>query len=84
MAARGMVIFGWVFILAGCLSPGHAAAREPLLGVFIEAKDLMRGAVRQLAAAAGKEPWLIYGFRHGVGAASAPRRTEYENADSSW
>ena len=34
--------------------------------------------VRQLAAAAGQEPWLIYGFRHGLGAASVPRHTQLE------
>ena len=81
LATRRMPVFACVFMLLGCLSPGRAAAREPLLGVFIEAKDLTRGEmahVRQLAAAVGKEPWLIYGFRHGLGAASTPRHTELE------
>jgi hypothetical protein len=34
--------------------------------------------VRRLARATGKEPWLIHGFRYGLGAKSTRRRTQLE------
>jgi hypothetical protein len=60
---------------------GQAADRQPLQGVFIEATDLTReemSQVRDLARKAGKAPWLIYGFRHGLGAKATRRRTQLE------
>ena len=77
-AKRGVRTFACMLIATASLSLGHAAEREQVQGVSIEATDLTRAEmmeVRLLARAAGKEPWLIYGFRYGLGAKSTPRRT---------
>ena len=70
-----------ILITLGCPPPGEGRAREPLPGVFIEARDLTRAEmteVRRLAGTTGRAPWLIYGFRFGPGPKSAPRRTRIE------
>jgi hypothetical protein len=76
---RPIPAFACAFIVLGSLSVGQAAEREPLQGVSIEAKDLTAAEmseVRRFAREAGKAPWLIYGFRYGLGAKSTPRRTQ--------
>jgi len=79
---RRVLIWGFVFIALASSSPARAAAREqPLQGVWIEAKDLTpaeMAQVRGLARPTGKEPWLIHGFRHGLGPKFTSRRTRLE------
>jgi hypothetical protein len=71
-------ILGCAVVIVGWPSSSHEAGREPVQGVSIEAKDLTpaeMAQVRRLVRPTGKEPWLIYGFRYGLGAKSIPRRT---------
>ena len=73
----------FALVAVGWLSPGYAAENRlrPLPGVFIEAKDLTSAEmahVRRLARLTGKEPWLIYGFRHRYRTTSGARRTSLE------
>jgi hypothetical protein len=75
-----VVILGYALVVAlGWLSPGQAAERRPVQGVSIEAKDLTpaeMAQVRRLARPTGRQPWLIHGFRYGLGAKSTPRRMQ--------
>jgi hypothetical protein len=78
---RRILIWGLMVIALGSSSPAPTAARAPIQGVWIEAKDLTpteMAQVRQLARPTGKEPWLIHGFRFGPGAKSTRRRTRLE------
>ena len=78
-AARAIPAFACLLTTVGLLSPRLLAANpQPLEGVFIDAKDLTSeemSEVRSLSRYAGKAPWLIFGFRYGLGPQSAPRRT---------
>jgi len=77
-ATRAIPAFACFLTTVGLLSLRLAAEPQPLEGVFIDAKDLTSEEmleVRRLSRDAGKGPWLIFGFRHGLGPQSAPRRT---------
>lgn len=76
-AKRGIAAFTCLLTIVGLLSL-QLAAEQPLEGVFIEAKDLTpneMAEVRRVSREAGKDPWLIFGFRYAMGPESAPRRT---------
>jgi len=67
-------------IAVGSASRGLASMREPVLGVFIEAKDLAPSETQQVRAfmrQTGRDSWLVYGFRHGSGPTTAIRRTDF-------
>ncbi len=71
--------FACLVTTVGLPSLQAAAERQPLEGVFIEAKDLTSDEmfeVQRLSRQAGKDPWLIFGFRYGRGPESTPRRTQ--------
>jgi hypothetical protein len=80
MSTSRVVVLTFVgYALAALLWPSASQAAEhgPLQGVWIEAKDLTPAEmayVRRLARPTGKEPWLIYGFRYGLGAKSTQTR----------
>ena len=77
-AKRRITAFACLLTTVGLLSPSLAAEQMPE-GVFIDAKDLTSNEmfeVRRISREAGKDPWLIFGFRYGRGPESAPRRSE--------
>jgi hypothetical protein len=78
-AKRGIPAFACLLTTVGLLSLQVAAERQPLEGVFIDAKDLTSDEmleVQRLSREAGRDPWLIFGFRYGRGPESTPRRTQ--------
>src|SRR4026207_2046764 len=77
-AKRRITAFACLLTTVGLLSPPLAAEQMPE-GVFIDAKDLTSNEmfeVRRISREAGKDPWLIFGFRYGRGPEAAPRRSE--------
>ena len=85
---RLILVSGCALVAIGWLLPGQAAEREPVLGVFIDGKDLTPDEmvqVRRLIQPTGKAPWLIYGFRSGPGGLTTPdARSSGSTCNQTW
>jgi hypothetical protein len=77
-AKRRITACACLLTTVGLLSLQPAAEQRPE-GVFIDAKDLTSNEmseVRRLSREAGKDPWIVFGFRYGRGPESASRHSE--------
>jgi len=69
-----------LFTIASLATPARAVCQQAL-GVFIDTKDVTRAEMaelRRLAQSTGRNVWLVYGFRDGLGAPSEVRHTRFQ------